>query len=77
MFDIDSKLKNAWIRQLRKDWINANYYYFGVKMLSPAIDLLTSEIILGQWEGGNKRRLSISAFFIKAFPLGNISTKVQ
>jgi len=67
MFDIDSKLKNAWIGQLKRDWINANYYYFGDKMLSPAIDLLSSEITLGQWEGGNKRRLSISAFFIKSY----------
>lgn len=68
MRDIDTKLKNAWVRQLRKDWINTNYVYFRDEMLPPAIDLLYSEKTLGKWEGGNKRGLSISAVFIKNYP---------
>lgn len=68
MFNIDIELKSAWIRQLREDWRNANYCAFNGKMHFPEIDLLFSEKTLGKWEGGRKRRLSVSLFLVKNYP---------
>ena len=68
MFVIDREIKNAWIRQLKQDWRNANYCYFKNKMNLPTISLLHSKKILGKWVGGMKRDLSISGFFIARYP---------
>ena len=64
----DTEIKNAWIRQLKLDWRNANYQYFNNKMKPPNIDLLDSEKILGKWVGGMKRNLSISGILIGRYP---------
>ena len=68
MFEAHSEIMNAWIRQLRLDWRNANYGYFGGSMSPPCIDLIHSEKIMGKWEGGMKRKLSISSLFISRYP---------
>jgi len=68
MFVINMEIKNAWIRQLKQDWRNANYCYFKNKMKLPNISLLDSRKILGKWVGGNKRTLSISGVFISSYP---------
>ena len=68
MIDLDSKIKTLWVRQLKKDWEIANHHYFRNRMQLPNIDLLTSENILGKWDGGHKRNLLISAFLIKNYP---------
>lgn len=68
MIDLDSKIKTLWVRQLKKDWEIANYHYFRNRMQLPNIDLLTSENILGKWDGAHKRNLLISAFLIKNYP---------
>lgn len=68
MFVIDVEIKNAWIRQLKQDWRNANYCYFKNKMKLPNISLLDSKKVLGKWVGGIKRGLSINGFFISRYP---------
>lgn len=68
MLQIDREIKNAWIRQLREDWKNTNYGNFKDKMVLPNIDLLDSDKTLGKWEGGVKRKISISSFLIKSYP---------
>ena len=68
MFIIDVEIKNAWIRQLKHDWRNANYCYFKNRMKLPNIGLLDAEKILGKWSGGIKRDLSISGFLIDKYP---------
>ncbi|MGA1875838.1 MAG: SprT-like domain-containing protein, partial [bacterium] len=68
MFEVHSEIMNAWIRQLRLDWRNANYCYFGGRMSPPCIDLIHSEKVMGKWEGGMKRKLSISSLFMRRYP---------
>lgn len=65
MLDIDAELKNAWVRQLRENWKNANYSNFSDSMRLPNIGLISSKNTLGKWEGRIARKLSISAFLIK------------
>jgi hypothetical protein len=67
MKTIDNELKNAWIRQLRKDWHLANYTYFQDKMYFPIVKIFDSKRLLGQWDG-EKQTLSISSFLIKEYP---------
>jgi len=68
MLHIDNEIKNAWIRQLKEDWKNANFSNFRDRMILSDIDLLDSDKVLGKWEGGVKRKISISAFLIKNRP---------
>ncbi len=62
--DIDNILKTAWVRQLKADWKTANYHYFKDSMRLPDIELSCAEKVLGEWKGGNYRRLSISVSLI-------------
>ncbi|MFQ5561088.1 MAG: DUF2786 domain-containing protein [Nitrospinota bacterium] len=65
MNQIPPALKSLWIRQLYKEWELANYHYFEEKMRSPEIDLFSSEKTMGKWEGGRRRRLSLSLHLIQ------------
>lgn len=65
--EIEHEIKNAWIRQLKEDWKNTNYGNFKDIMVLPNIDLLHSDKTLGKWEGGIKRRISISDSLIKNY----------
>ncbi len=64
MIEIDNILRTAWARQLKADWKTANYHYFKESMHLPNIELSCAVKILGEWKGGNYRRLSISVFLI-------------
>lgn len=65
--DMENKLKTAWIRQLKKDWKTANYVYFKDSMRLPNLELSYSDGILGRWQGGHHRRLSISINLINNY----------
>lgn len=68
MIDINSEIKNAWIRQIREDWRNVNFTNFRDRMRLPNIDLINSNTNLGKWEGGSKRKLSMSINMIQNRP---------
>ncbi|MHC4140248.1 MAG: SprT-like domain-containing protein, partial [Planctomycetota bacterium] len=67
MTDIDDILKTAWVRQLKADWKTANYHYFEDSMRLPNLELSSSTDVLGKWEGGFHRRLSISIVLINNY----------
>ncbi len=64
----DDKIKNAWIRQLREDWHTANYNFFKNKMRFPQLTLSASEGVLGHWQGGRLRCISMSIPLIQSAP---------
>lgn len=68
MIHIDLQLRNAWIKQIKQDWKNSNYSNFKDRMKLPNIDIIDSERILGRWEGGLKRKISISSILINNYP---------
>ena len=64
MINIDQERKNAWIRQLRVDWKNANYAHFNSIMQVPNLTIFSSKNCMGRWEGGIKRTLGLSDVLI-------------
>jgi predicted SprT family Zn-dependent metalloprotease len=67
MTDMSYILKTAWIRQLKKDWKSANYVYFKDSMHLPNLEISYSDWILGRWQGGHYRRLSVSINLINNY----------
>lgn len=77
MKTIEYELKNAWIRQLREDWRYVNYQYFQSAMKMPIIDLFHSYTLLGKWQGGRQRTLSLSEVLIEHHPWQYVKEVLQ